>query len=331
MSSLQINPQNVYQGFWIDWSYGRIMGSTITTTQSLGTLAVAALAILVQITGSHLWDIAMFLMHLSSANKMDKNGLHRQQQMLFRNSKGPRSLVFDLFRVFLAWRHLIPCAKRQIYIFLLALLIGLGFIVASILTTFVVTGLDIQILANSRMCGYYDWGHYNRTTGDVDTYVSNLADSSWAYSRNCYMTNESNVGQCSVFATPRLHFDSFYNISCPFQNSICKGQTNSAMAMDTGLLDSHSMFGFNARPTERIQFRKRTTCAPIMTDGFMEVDDCSLFSQMEQTSPSPSETCFYWYYGPVTSQPASLLPPGRLPSFWRNSYETNRTYAYKTQ
>lgn len=157
MSSLQISPQYVYQGFWIDWSYGKAFGSTITTTQNIGTLVVALLAVLIQITGSHFWDLIVFFIYISRAKRGDHDGFFYQQQILLRNNNGPRSILLDFIKLSLVWRYLVRRSYyRNLHMLLLAALVGSGFIVAGVLSSFVVSGLNIQILASSSLCGFFN-------------------------------------------------------------------------------------------------------------------------------------------------------------------------------
>ena len=48
-----------------------------------------------------------------------------------------------------------------------------------------------------------------------------------------------------------------------------------AFQLDTGLMSSDQMFGMNARPRDRVDFRKVTTCAPIEVDNFSQIEEGS--------------------------------------------------------
>jgi hypothetical protein len=78
------------------------------------------------------------------------------------------------------------------------------------------------------------------------------------YARQCYGDNPGSP--CGLFVRPSLPFTINANAPCPFEPGFCNG---TSLQMDTGKLDSHIDFGINARPEERIQFRRVTTCAPL--------------------------------------------------------------------
>lgn len=40
------------------------------------------------------------------------------------------------------------------------------------------------------------------------------------------------------------------------------------LRLDTGLLDSHTHFGINARPEDRFQYRRVTECAVLRTENY---------------------------------------------------------------
>ena len=323
MSSLQIDPRNVYQGFWIDWSHGRVIGSTITTTQTVGILVVALLAVIIQATGSHLWDIVVFSIHANRVQRGDNDGMYYQQQVLLRNNNGPGSILLDFTRISAAWRHLNRRPYyRNIYILFLAAFIGSGFIVAGILSSFVVSGLSIDILARSSLCGTFN--PPDRST--ERHYALNMYASTLAYSRSCYTTIEPSEAQCSVFATKSLPFNVIYNVSCPFENHMCKQTANGPISLDTGLLDSHEIFGLNARLVDRVTIRKKTTCSPITTDGFSSIRDCAKNYNASGRSPLPLEQCIYWNYGLSRVWGADNAVGNETLS--ASIYTTNRTSTY---
>jgi hypothetical protein len=49
--------------------------------------------------------------------------------------------------------------------------------------------------------------------------------------------------------------------------------------MDTGLLDSQTDFGINARPADRIQYRRVATCAPVRGQSFVSIRNVSTVGQ----------------------------------------------------
>ena len=249
--------------------------------------------------------------------------MYSQQQVLLRNNNGPGSILLDFTRISLAWRHLNRQPYyRNFYALFLAAIIGSGFIVAGILSSFVVSGLNIDILAWSNLCGLFIPSDFNtRRHHTFNMYASTLA-----YSRSCYTTMEPNAEQCSVFATERLPFNVTYNVTCPFGNYMCKRTANGPISLDTGMLDSHEMLGINARPVDRVALRKKTTCSPITTDGFITIGDCANNYHVTGRSALPLEQCISWNYGLGRQYWAMNLTGSETMS--SSLYQVNRTESY---
>ena len=70
--------------------------------------------------------------------------------------------------------------------------------------------------------------------------------------------------------------------------------------MDTGLLDSHAMFGINAPRRDRINFRKRVTCSPIHVRDLAE----------SYNDTQTGEEYLRLYLGPI-------------PGIWNYTYQYN--------
>lgn len=79
------------------------------------------------------------------------------------------------------------------------------------------------------------------------------------YSRACY-GNSQNSLQCNQYPQPQLHWTVNQNATCPFADGLCFYGDSSAYEMDTGHIDSHQALGINAPQSERVQYRKVTTC-----------------------------------------------------------------------
>lgn len=48
---------------------------------------------------------------------------------------------------------------------------------------------------------------------------------------------------------------------------MCRLQSGN-IEFDTGYLDSHLDLGMNTPPRDRVQIRRKTTCAPLVTEGY---------------------------------------------------------------
>src|SRR5947207_12522914 len=87
-----------------------------------------------------------------------------------------------------------------------------------------------------------------------------LASSS-TYSRACYGSYQQPLPpQCEVYSSANIGWSSHYNASCPFFADVCLQGANSALRLDTGLIDV-AAFGINAPRKDRVGLRKVSTCA----------------------------------------------------------------------
>lgn len=83
------------------------------------------------------------------------------------------------------------------------------------------------------------------------------------YSRACYGTAQ-NALQCTQYPQSQLSWEVNQNATCPFSQDLCFYGASSAYEMDTGLIDSHVALGINAPKSERVQYRKVTTCKRVL-------------------------------------------------------------------
>lgn len=73
--------------------------------------------------------------------------------------------------------------------------------------------------------------------------------------------------QRSPFPVTALPFIVDTSAACPFDLDMCLLGPNGSISFDTGLLDSHHHLGINAPKSERIQYRRKTTCTPLLLDS----------------------------------------------------------------
>ena len=139
------------------------------------------------------------------------------------------------------------------------------------------------------------------------------------YSRACYGSTQ-NILQCAQYPKQQLPWKVNQNATCPFTNGICTYGGSSAYEMDTGYIDSHEALGVNAPKSERVQYRKVSTCklplhprlplcfgylldeiliqrtigSPIHTKGYT--------TELNDTNPTDTDygdILFQYNYGPV--------------------------------
>lgn len=120
------------------------------------------------------------------------------------------------------------------------------------------------------------------------------------YAKNCYGGNHNSLA-CGTYPQPSLSYKVNQNASCPFQKGICKISDTAAFEMDTGLLDTHEDLGINAPQSERIKYRKLTTCAPLQTKNFEDgaLEQFVPYSEQNENSKgTPGDWIAEYYYGP---------------------------------
>lgn len=81
---------------------------------------------------------------------------------------------------------------------------------------------------------------------------------------------------------------------CPFAEHMCQGDTK-AFVMDTGYIDSYTDLGVNAKPHDRLKYRRITSCAVINSTGRVAGWDGHIVNSIDE--PAPRETA-YAYFGP---------------------------------
>lgn len=124
---------------------------------------------------------------------------------------------------------------------------------------------DSIALSLSPTCG--DW--IGRTTKTM-VFAWNLGEEQAAgYYRNCYEADPS-VQECNIYANNGPLSNTTDNDDCPFRGDVCLLGPKSAVTFDTGYLDINTL-GINTR--KRLFYRRRTTCAPLVTDGYVDVQD----------------------------------------------------------
>lgn len=119
-----------------------------------------------------------------------------------------------------------------------------------------------ETLIRSSDCGFLN---FSSNTFDKQSFAAlnsvDLNDTLTAttYSRACY-GNTQNLLQCAQYPQSQLRWKVNQNATCPFTNDLCYYGDSSAYEMDTGYIDSHQALGINAPKSERVQYRKVTTC-----------------------------------------------------------------------
>jgi hypothetical protein len=85
---------------------------------------------------------------------------------------------------------------------------------------------------------------------------------------------------------------------------------NRALLLDSGYLDSNDIFGINAKPKDRVQIRRKATCAPLDPVSHTSIVDPALdpqaFISAVGRNPIPGEMLTLVRYGSQTSGLAAV-------------------------
>jgi hypothetical protein len=110
------------------------------------------------------------------------------------------------------------------------------------------------------------WTKDDWLTGDA-VFVSafNAYRAHSTYARSCYSNYlQKGPSSCSTFNIPFVPSKINRSAPCPFAKGTC---STPVISIDSGLMDSDLHLGINAKPKDRVQMRKITTCAPIPVEG----------------------------------------------------------------
>ena len=114
---------------------------------------------------------------------------------------------------------------------------------------------------------------------------SNQGDMALAYADRCYGASTATDG-CNYLYNQSISYLETSNDTCPFLGDVCLEGTRSAITLDTGLPDARYL-GINS--AQRFQFRRSTTCAPLVSDG----------RYVKEVINSDGQASYNYYYGPI--------------------------------
>jgi hypothetical protein len=265
----------IYQGVWINWSRGSVLGSTLTVSPQHASILSSALAILVSIAGAQLWTLSQYIIHQARATSEQRNFVYHQSQSILRNSSSDFDALSRLSRLAIAW----------------ALLHFLLVTCAGVFSSVVLAG-DSDVLSRSPWCGnfndtYLADMYYPKQRNDPKTVALSNEYNSYANSRLAYVQQTVDIcgdgsQHCDGPRPDPLPFTTaFVPGVCPVNSSICHPDAGGSMSFDTGFLSSHSHLGYNAPKNDRVSVRLTAQCAPLKPQGYV--------SSWENVSTSPTQ------------------------------------------
>lgn len=260
------------------------------------------------------------MLHRYSSSAKPRNGAHNQRQAIWRNAEtamgGAKQFIFSSW----AWRR---CQGPSISIFLPgilhSLLVFALFGVAEIFSSRVTTvNAPNEVLLSGNRCRIVITDE--AALGDLDLaraifqpYHTKTLQEYLNYAVRCY-GQDTNSDSCQKFYAQQLSFSIETNASCPFDDKLCLSLSDN-LVLDTGYIESGKHLGFNAPQSDSFQYRMRTHCAPLRTEGYMEGHTPSTTDSNNQRLPVAR--CFYG---------KSTLPEG---TFGMDGITTNNSFTYQ--
>lgn len=261
----------IYTGVWVNWSRGRLEGSTLTISTSHGGLLSAFLAIFISLTGIAFWRITGFALHQMRAGKAFHDGLHHQQQLIFRNTGTASGAFWQMLQLPNFWGNNAKNSwLRTLPVALLALSNVVVFAIAAIFSSEVTKATGKEVMIQSPDCGRLDYDNLDNAYSNGEFHAAystvelNETTEAATYTRNCY-GDDANGLRCNRYVQRKIPWRTNVNASCPFDDELCFFGKNGAMEMDTGPIDSHHALGVNVPKKDRVTYRKVATCSPIRT------------------------------------------------------------------
>ncbi|KAF2138368.1 uncharacterized protein K452DRAFT_256590 [Aplosporella prunicola CBS 121167] len=268
---MQAFEDGVYTGSWTNWDRGRVRGATITLGKKNGQVLTAVLALFVTAAGTSFFRLACFAMHRALSSREPQDAVYHQRQAVLRNSATGASGVWKLVQVVWSWRFRGQNALARLFPSILcAALITSAFVVAGIFTSRISVAPGDKVLLAGVNCGIY----YRPADDAVFLtlglpYWSSVITASAGHAQQCFDVNSSSLSQncATYYVKDALPYSKELDVECPFAEELCLNN-GSAIRFDTGHLNSHSDFGVNAPPEDRVSYRQVLTCAPLTREGF---------------------------------------------------------------
>lgn len=272
-------PSTVYQGFWVNYSQGKIHGSTLTLTLENGALFIAVIALFVRFAGGQLWSVLTFLVSITRSTAEPRDALYHQQQAILRNTSQPSSVVWAMLKLPWFWRGDAKKANTRALVFVFGSLTYIAaFSVAGIFSSRISSTDSEVLLIPAQPCGTWPYPWYSEYDPAKETmqnfiirrteYFSDfnqVVNNAHIYVKECYNSTLSDSNEfCFPSGRSRITWSTDLHAACPFEGDICIADS---IRVDTGFIDSRNHFGINTG-NDRVEYRRIATCAPITTEGY---------------------------------------------------------------
>jgi hypothetical protein len=260
--------ENVFAGFWTNWTDGRITGATLTLSHRDGAYLIAFLAIVVRIAGGHFWQSLCYFLFQTATVRGAHDEATEQQQAILRNSTSDTEALWNFIRVGARKHRLRGTYIRSLLLMTSAVLNLVAFGVAGIFSSRV-TNTRSEVLLRPTMCG--DWrtlpeGESLSVQESADQGAAHdmLVAEGWHFSSTCGKSSARSAN-CNAYGRRLIDWTHTMHDACPFDQAMCANQT--VVKLDSGVIDSHLDLGINSPPHSRVTFQKTMNCAPLIVEG----------------------------------------------------------------
>lgn len=297
-----VKNQEIYLGFWTNWSYGSVRGATLTLTQRDGGLLLAFLALFVTVAGTCFWRIVCFILHYKLSSDTSKDGIYHQRQAILRNAANTTSGLWSLLQMNWVWRKHTQAKpyRRILPLIMFSVIIISGFIVASILSSKISTSMENEVLLLGSNCGFQDPDEIDAEYlySSMLPYIAERTTFSANYAQECY-GKSAMIQSCPTFLQKDLKYTSEYDIGCPFpgKDKICRSNSTN-LRLDSGYINSNFDLGINSPPDDQFRYRTVVECAPLNHEGYSE----NITIHLGNNSTSPRQLMQYYYGVTMSSQ-----------------------------
>ncbi|KAI0450085.1 hypothetical protein F5B21DRAFT_529296 [Xylaria acuta] len=267
-SDLESSKYPVYTGVWTNWSRGRVLGATLTISRHDADLLIAFTAFFIAFVGTRVWRIICFVTHRNLSTPEEPKAIYHQQQVILRNASNPEDATQLFLKLFWANRRSDGRFRPLLMVMVAAFCIA-AFTVAGGYSSQITTAVGDEVLIKSANCRALNPTLQNQSS---NVRVNNPQYARWInsaanYAQQCYSADSAGLVDCRRFAIRQLTNNMDQKAICPFDEAMCR-DSSSNIRIDSGFVDSHTHFGLNSPPHERIIWRNVLHCAPINTANF---------------------------------------------------------------
>lgn len=304
-----MSAQTVYTGFWTNWSYGSVHGSTLTLSAQSSAFLVAFIALWVSFAGGQLWAALIFLISVKRSTAKPQDCLYHQQQAILRNSSDAKNVFWNMLKLSWFWKTTATKARLCVFGYAFSSLAYIAaFAIAGIFSSKIATKNSEVLILPIRTCGTWPypyssewdpakspWQDYSIERLSFWSNYNTLARRSHFYVSECYnSTHEDLSGSCLPHGRERISWTTNSHATCPFDKEMCIAD---AVEFDTGFMSSRTHFGINTKD-DHIEYRRVMTCSPITTEGYTTgyVKELNISDDAQQI-PFESDEWIEYTYG----------------------------------